>query len=101
MFTIPVEMVFNADPDVWRTALVGTGPAGEQDPVLLVEPWSHSRTGAGDLIARLEALGQRHAATRPVQRIAIYPGSFPVDIRHNAKINRERLTAWANAELGA
>ncbi len=100
LFTIPVEMVFNQDPDVWRTALVGLGPRGSQEPILLVEPWAHSRTPDHALLARLRERGQRHEATAAVRRIVIYPGSFPVDIRHNAKINREKLTVWANATLG-
>jgi len=37
LFTIPCEAVFNTHPQVFRTALVGIGPAGEQLPVLCVE----------------------------------------------------------------
>lgn len=100
MFTIPVEMIFNDVPDVWRTALIGLGPAGEQVPVLLVEPHAHSRTSTPVLLARLRKRGQEVHAASAVQRIVVFPGSFPVDIRHNAKINREVLTVWANEHLG-
>ena len=27
--------------------------------------------------------------------LRIYPGTFPVDSRHQAKIEREKLAAWA------
>ena len=100
LFTIVVEMVFNQDPDVWRTALVGLGARGAQDPVLLVETRPGAQVDTAVLLARLEALGAQHEATAAVTRIALYPGSFPVDIRHNAKINREILTGWANERLG-
>jgi hypothetical protein len=30
-----------------------------------------------------------------------YPGKFPVDVRHNSKIFREKLAVWADKELGA
>lgn len=93
IFTVPVEMVFNQDPDVWRTALVGVGEPGRQTPVLLVEP--HGDAHWPTLHARLKSAAAAHEVTRPVARIVLYPGSFPVDIRHNAKINREKLAAWA------
>lgn len=32
--------------------------------------------------------------TAPIRRIYFHP-SFPVDARHNAKIFRDRLAAWA------
>jgi hypothetical protein len=31
--------------------------------------------------------------------IFAYPEPFPVDIRHNAKINREQLAQWATEKL--
>src|SRR6185369_9059841 len=37
LYTIPVEGVFNTHPEVFRTALVGTGKPGKQRPVLCVE----------------------------------------------------------------
>ena len=36
--------------------------------------------------------------TARVKRILFHPG-FPVDVRHNAKINRETLAVWAQARL--
>jgi hypothetical protein len=30
----------------------------------------------------------------------LFPGRFPVDIRHNAKINREELASWARGKVG-
>ncbi|MCO4772902.1 MAG: AMP-binding protein [Deltaproteobacteria bacterium] len=99
VFTIPVEMVFNQDPDVWRTALVGLGERGAQEPVLLVEPHGTSNTPWLTLHARLRAAAASTPVTDCVRRIVLYPGTFPVDIRHNAKINRETLTVWANEHL--
>ena len=101
VFTIPVEMIFNADKDVWRTALVGVGEPGAQVAVLLVEPFAHARTPAPVLLKRLVQRRDEVPAAGAVQHIEIFPGSFPVDIRHNAKINRELLTVWANRHLGS
>ena len=97
--TEQVEPVFNTHPDVARTALVGVGAKGAQQAVLCVE----LRDGIGkDAWPRIEdelrhlANGQVHTAK--VQRFLRYPKAFPVDIRHNAKIGREKLAAWAASQ---
>jgi len=95
LYTEQVEPVFNAHPHVRRTALVGIGPRGAQTPVLCVELEPAARSAARDRIeAELLNLGGRYAHTARVQQILFHPG-FPVDIRHNAKIGRETLAAWA------
>ena len=97
LYTEQVEPVFNTVAGVARTALVGVGPAGAQRPVLCVE----LQRGQSDSPALRTALLGRAAAELPDARIAhylVHPG-FPVDIRHNAKIGREKLAAWATTEL--
>jgi acyl-CoA synthetase (AMP-forming)/AMP-acid ligase II len=95
LFTIPCEGVFNAHPAVARTALVGVpGPHGTE-PVLCVEPDPEAgRHSEEDLRRELLALGASHEHTRGIRRVLFHP-SFPVDVRHNAKIFREKLAAWA------
>ncbi|HNW44330.1 MAG TPA: fatty acid CoA ligase family protein [Elusimicrobiales bacterium] len=97
LFTIPCEAVFNAHPGVRRSALVGTGPAGAQEPVLCVELNKGAAAGQA-LTDALLALGAAHAHTKGIKTILYHPG-FPVDIRHNAKISREKLAAWAAERL--
>jgi acyl-CoA synthetase (AMP-forming)/AMP-acid ligase II len=99
LYTIPCEAVLNTHPDVARTALVGVGAAGRARPVLCVEPerWP----GAADrarIRRELLEIGASHAHTREIRTILFHP-SFPVDTRHNAKIFREKLAAWAAREL--
>jgi len=48
----------------------------------------------GALAAELAALGDAHEHTRPIDTFLLHD-SFPVDIRHNAKIFREKLAVWA------
>jgi hypothetical protein len=36
--------------------------------------------------------------TRDIKDLLFHP-SFPVDVRHNAKIGRERLALWAGKQL--
>lgn len=99
MFTIPCEAVFNTHQDVRRTALVGVGQAGAQTPVLCVELEKGTAEGAS-LRGELLTLGAAHEHTRNIRTILFHPG-FPVDIRHNAKISREKLAAWAEKRPAA
>lgn len=94
LYTLSVEGVFNSHPDVRRTALVGVG----QRPVLCVEREPGGKTTEDVLVRELLELGARHAHCRRVRDIVFHP-SFPVDIRHNAKIGREELSVWAAEAL--
>jgi olefin beta-lactone synthetase len=99
LFTIPCEAVFNTHPEVARTALVGVGPPGAMRPVLCVEP--SRRLGRADrerLHRELLDRGAMHTHTREIATVLFHP-SFPVDIRHNAKIFREKLALWAARRL--
>jgi acyl-CoA synthetase (AMP-forming)/AMP-acid ligase II len=99
LYTVPCEAIFNCHPAVLRSALVGVGPAGRQQPVICVELHPGQR-GADPamLVAELASLAQQHELTRGISLFLIHPG-FPVDIRHNAKIFRERLALWAAKRL--
>ena len=95
--TEQVEPVFNTHPRVKRTALVGVGAPGAQVPVLCYE-LIDARAQAGDIEAELRHIGEGFVHTAKVQHFLRHPG-FPVDIRHNAKIGREKLAAWAASAL--
>lgn len=99
LYTIPVEGVFNTHPKVFRTALVGLGTPGNQQPVLCVE-LEQKRDKAGQELIRRELLeiGSAYPHTKQIHVILFHP-SFPVDIRHNAKIFREKLSLWAKDKV--
>jgi acyl-CoA synthetase (AMP-forming)/AMP-acid ligase II len=94
LYTLQVEGVFDAHPDVRRTALVGLGPREDQTPVLCVELEAGCKTPFEKVVEGLRTLGAGHAHTRGITRFLRHEG-FPVDIRHNAKIGYEELTEWA------
>ena len=50
------------------------------------------------LVSELLELGAQHEHTNRIKHILFHHG-FPVDVRHNAKIQREKLRAWAHAKL--
>lgn len=121
--TEQIEPVFNAHPDVARSALVGVPVAAGKAELAL------SRGDAGVLRETRREAGMRavlcvelrpdvplaqwprieaelrHLAdgtvhTAKISQFLRYPQPFPVDIRHNAKIGREKLAVWA-AQQGA
>jgi acyl-coenzyme A synthetase/AMP-(fatty) acid ligase len=98
MFTIPCEAIINQHPAVYRSALVGVGAPGRQEPVIIAQPWPEhwprDRVKRAGLSRALLELAHGHALTRSVRRI-YFRKSLPVDIRHNAKIFREKLAQWA------
>jgi len=99
-FTVPCEGIFNTHPDVERTALVGVTGRDGAVPVLCVELARAASRKTRDRITRdLRVLGARYDLTRPVDHF-LYHRSFPVDARHNSKIRREDLAAWAAKKLG-
>lgn len=96
MYSICCEGIFNTHPHVLRSALVGTGRSGRQVPVILVE----KKKGVGEekLLTELKRLAGQHPLTKRISTFFVHPG-FPVDIRHNAKIFREKLVLWAEKRL--
>jgi len=99
LFTIPCEAVFNTVPGVFRTALVGVVREGITYPVLCYEPDGTPCRTVADLERDLRAVGQRYGHTRRIEVFLEYPRGFPVDIRHNAKIFREKLARWVDTEM--
>ena len=98
LFTIPVEAIFNIHPAVFRSALVGIGPKGNQQPVICIEREKGITTSQARLRSELLALATAHPHTSSINTILFHP-AFPVDIRHNAKIFREKLALWAEEQL--
>ncbi len=94
--TEQVEPVFNTHGDVARTALVGVPRAGGAEPVLCVELRQGVAKGEWPrIVDELRLLADGRVHTAKVERFLHHPQAFPVDIRHNAKIGREKLAEWA------
>ncbi len=97
LFTIPVESIFNNHEKVFRSALAGVGPKNDETPVIFIEP--HSKIKDEKIfIGELFALAKSNPLTAGIKHIFIEK-SFPVDIRHNSKIFREKLAEKARKKL--
>ena len=94
LYTVQCEAIFNEHPRVRRSALIGLGDEPDRKtPVIVVEPEGpvHDRQR---LFTELLDLAKANPLTRQIEHFLLHR-SFPVDIRHNAKIFREQLAAWA------
>jgi acyl-coenzyme A synthetase/AMP-(fatty) acid ligase len=93
---VGIEHAAESVPGIAHTAAVGVGPIGTQQVVVvvaLVDP-VRSPTLADDALAD----EVRRAVPTDVAAVLTVP-SLPVDKRHNSKIDRTRIAAWATAVL--
>jgi len=96
LYTECAESVVNTHPAVVRSALVGIGERGNQVPVLIIEP--EMNAASSYLTADLYRFVASHPQINLISHLLVHP-KLPVDVRHNAKINREQLAAWAAKQL--
>jgi acyl-coenzyme A synthetase/AMP-(fatty) acid ligase len=97
---VAAEQAVESLADVARAAVVGVGPSGTQQVVVICEgvpavrrPGLASAELAASVRAAVhDAVGHRVAA------VLVVP-VLPTDVRHNSKIDRARLAAWATSVL--
>ncbi len=95
-YSVPVERIFNKHPKVRRSALVSIEDGACAGIAIEPEPDSFPSTSESkrEFLNELEILGADDPVSADIKRFFFHP-SFPVDSRHNAKIFREQLSAWA------
>jgi acyl-CoA synthetase (AMP-forming)/AMP-acid ligase II len=94
MFTEQIEGIFNVNPLVYRTALVGVNGV----PVLWVELKKGIRANKDKIRCELIELAKGHPQASKVKDF-LFMKKFPTDVRHNSKIIREELTLLAEKRL--
>lgn len=95
LYSVQCEAIFNKHPQVHRTALVGVG----NKAVLCVEIDKDASNPHPELLKKeLLAWASENELCKDIQTVLFHP-SFPVDIRHNSKIFREKLAIWAAGQL--
>lgn len=97
-----VETPVDALTEVARSAAVGVGPDGTQVVVVIVEPHGDARqlrTGRSPLATPEFSAAVRRAAGEIAVSAVLVLEELPTDIRHNSKIDRTRLAAWAERAL--
>lgn len=99
LFTEVLEGPFNAHREVHRAALVSAWKKGSPVVVMCIEPDDRTLTVAERRKLELKLEDLALARGLPIDRVLVARDPFPVDIRHNAKIGREKLAVWAEKEL--
>ncbi|MEM1222610.1 MAG: fatty acid CoA ligase family protein [Verrucomicrobiota bacterium] len=91
LYTDCCEAIFNQDPKVFRSALIDVG---DGEPGIVVEPESNAFPGNREerevFIESLQKVGASNELTSGIRHF-FFEKSFPVDVRHNAKIHRLSL----------
>jgi olefin beta-lactone synthetase len=91
---VPVERTVERGLPIKRSAAVGVGPVGRQQLVIVLEDADGAVGLVGsDVTARVRALVEHPVAAVLSLR------ALPVDIRHNAKIDRSAVARWADDVL--
>ena len=93
LYSIPCEAVFNEHPEVKRTALIQTKEKGQETASIVIERTDKKRL-RGIKKHRFEKeillIAKNFEHTSLIKKI-YYHKSFPVDVRHNIKIDRIKL----------
>ena len=97
-YSIPCERIFNTHASIARSALVSITINNKVTPALCVELVTSVKINKQQLFSELEAIAQQHQQTIGINDYFIHK-SFPMDIRHNAKIFREKLAVWAQQQI--
>lgn len=91
LYTDCCEAIFNAHPQVFRSALIDVGGGR---PAMVIEPeagvFPAGGTARAEFIEGLREIAQQHAMTSTIDAF-FFEKSLPVDVRHNAKIHRLSL----------
>ncbi|HLX63224.1 MAG TPA: fatty acid CoA ligase family protein [Planctomycetota bacterium] len=76
-----------------RAALVGIGAPDAKRPALVVELTGQIR--ARGVQTKISEAWKKEPLSADIALLFFYKKQFPVDVRHNAKIDREYLSKWA------
>ncbi|MCG6200579.1 olefin beta-lactone synthetase [Psychromonas antarctica] len=97
-FSIPCERIFNTHSAIKRSALVAVEYEQQTVPLLCIELLNEPSESSIKLFNELTFIAKRYPQTVGIKHFLIHSG-FPMDIRHNAKIYREKLAVWAQQQV--
>lgn len=98
-FSIQMEAIFNQHPKVKRSALVKLIDGANVVPGLVIERTDGVKKLDETFHKELLAMKESTEFTNAIRHFFVYK-NFPVDVRHNIKIDRVKLSNWAQSKLG-
>ena len=97
------EAIFNKHARILRTALIGIGEKGAQIPAVVAQPeyglYPQDGLEKNLLLGELRDLAIENPLTQKIEHFFLHK-SFPVDVRHNAKIHRLTLARMFEGKIG-
>ena len=97
-YPLQVESVFNQHPKIRRTALVKITEGEVIYPGLVIERHDGKTRMTESFLKELAVLKETEEFTKGIKHFFLYK-KFPVDVRHNIKIDRLKLTQWAQEQI--
>ena len=94
LYPVPCQTVFNQHEKIKRTALIGPSIDGRIVPSIVIELHDGSTKLTESLLEDLLAIRDSFEHTKLIERFFVKK-SFPVDVRHNIKIDNLALCEWA------
>ena len=98
-YSIQMEAIFNQHPQIRRTALVKLKKGSHIVPGLVIERHDKSTKMTEGFLKELHTLKENAEFTKDIAEFFLHP-EFPVDVRHNIKIDRTKLSVWAQQRFG-
>lgn len=93
-YSLQMEAIFNQHPKIRRSALVKLKKGSQIVPGLVIERHDKSTKMNDAFYRELMALKDTAEFTKDIEGFFLHP-EFPVDVRHNIKIDRVKLSHWA------
>lgn len=96
-YPMEMEAPFNKHHLIKRSALISLSLNQEIIPALVIERLDGQTEFDPGFLREVWELGQRTEATQAIKHFFLHP-KFPVDVRHNIKIDRLELSGWAQTQ---
>lgn len=97
-YPMQVESIFNQHPKIKRTSLVKIIDGDNVVPGLVIERTDRKTSMSDAFLKEMLVLKDTEEFTKAIRHFLLHPG-FPVDVRHNIKIDRIKLTHWAQEKI--
>lgn len=92
--SISCESIFNQHPDIYRSALLNLKDQGMGIAVQLYPKIKLDRQKRAKIKSELQKMAREYPHTQNIKKFYLSK-KFPVDVRHNIKIDREKLSQMA------
>ncbi|MBL7664013.1 MAG: AMP-binding protein [Bacteriovoracaceae bacterium] len=96
IYSVQIENIFNQIPEIKRTALVGLMYNEKVAPALVVELKSVFQKNL--VLKKIETIKHNLPTKTPIKDV-FFATSFPVDVRHNIKIDRLKLRDYYQGKV--